>query len=1382
MNTSKISKTTRKLRCAKRIFFYLFLSGCLGISSFVRAQSISTSATAGKEFYVSFLDNGAATPEKLLLKVVVEKPCRITAQYNNTNAYYWNNTPFAPGIYTAEVSYDDMVGTGTGITSKTMTVTSTEDISVYAIYHAAASTDATVILPVSAWGSTYLPATGKPATGHGTAYSVVAKEDNTNITLLHDNVQLISLNKNEVYHFYALSGKDLTGTMVFSTSGKPIAVFSGAPLTAGASGNNYGTPLSTGSDDHGYEQMWSIDKWGNDFFVWPAGDAANVEGIIGIVALQSGTQVTVSGGISGGPLSYNNMTTGDKEYICGISGLTRVTSNNPIMVFTVLPDASVTYIPPTKNRVTRAVLSPFNLTDHAYTNITTHVAEMLIPARHWNRTEIRENGGIVSNATWTVTPSADFPDWYTVRKNVNATDRIDVSCPGGLLAYMYGFGDDESYGYLAGAGAYDFIDLPDLPDNVVETDCAVPVTAMNWSINTSPIQLGNNNISVYQTPYVGDLDNDGHVEIVVAGNYTGDSTVNWAYSTTKIHVFDRGNYTSQQITVPKFATAGRGQIGLAKPNATSNGYIVVAAMDQYLYAYNKTGGQQWVQQWKSNKLYTTYTGSNPTGYISGNIMFSDFNGDGNTEIVTGDRIFDLEKGKLLLDCRFLNGNKNINTPCVSVIDVTGDGKPELVWGGNVYSIVITNPSDSTGNSYTRITQVTDVDALTGLPNDLVTATIPADFDLDGQVDILAYGKSYFYVYDPLSGNVKVKHSILAADQGEGTPFVGDIDGDKYPEIMYGESPSPNYYIVALDIDVAAGTANLKWRKKTTDESQYTGLTLFDFDQNETFEILYRDHDSLRIFNGYDQNSMNVAVASIPCLSYTQGEYPVIADVDNDGEAEIVVTGSPKNGDMKKGYVFIFNPGPGARWAPARKVWNQYAYNVVNIKEDLTVPKKMFNIATIMAGPDSIVGTWDDIQPFNGFLKQATRIDQFGNMVMYAPDVRLAGNPVFTYGAPTSGDSLRIVYTVFNAGTSGFQLPLPVSLYRNNATVPAIFSKSISPAGMETLNPGALLTDTIVIYNFSTQYSLNDILILRLNDNGSGNGNEQSECNTANNTFGIQLLDLLLQTRSDTRTVQQYYWTEIDVLANDILPDALFAGSFSLLDSVMPEHRPAAGTLSVTGTGRNSRLIYQNNGMDGLTDHIDSLVYRFRINPGTGNVREVRATVYIYILEETHGASTCSDRSFTATLRGPSGVNFRWYAGTTLGDTTVCFHAGASYPFGTLTTSRPWQWQVRPVNVTGATVPSNLADSFPPAWLTVHVTDASAPHPMRWTGLKDSLWHNPENWVETVTANGQTYETPVSWSPSACTNVVITSGVPHYPALVDSAWCNNILVQDRALLA
>ncbi|MCL2040849.1 MAG: IgGFc-binding protein [Bacteroidales bacterium] len=422
----------------------------------------SNAANAGKEFYISYIHQTYAA-STLQLKVVVEKACTITAQYNNQPGVYWygwNNTLVTQGIYTANVSYNDVVnipafGSG-GITSRTLTLTSTEDVCVYAINYYNASSDATCVLPVPTWGTEYRLATGDPIADFQGAYAIVANEPGTIVTL-HDN-STITLNKNEVYHFLNATAADMTGMRIAAT--KPVGLFSGTTAAYGPGQSGaYGCSSMGGvSGDHTYEQVWSVDKWGKDFFAFPIltpTGGGNWGGMLALVANENDTKITLSGGINGGsPLNYV-LNAGEKQYVCYVmSGLTQIVSDKPIMVFLVLPDACVMYIPPTDQRIHHAFVAPFVLTGN--TNIHNHGIDLLIPAAYWDQTVIQHDGVVVPHSLYTVNTSVHFPDWYHVRRNLTDEDiKIDIVCPGGFLAYISGNGSAETYAFSSGAGDYD---------------------------------------------------------------------------------------------------------------------------------------------------------------------------------------------------------------------------------------------------------------------------------------------------------------------------------------------------------------------------------------------------------------------------------------------------------------------------------------------------------------------------------------------------------------------------------------------------------------------------------------------------------------------------------------------------------------------------------------------------------------------------------------------------------------------------------------------------------------------------------------------------------------------------------------------------------------
>jgi hypothetical protein len=94
--------------------------------------------------------------------------------------------------------------------------------------------------------------------------------------------------------------------------------------------------------------------------------------------------------------------------------------------------------------------------------------------------------------------------------------------------------------------------------------------------------------------------------------------------------------------------------------------------------------------------------------------------------------------------------------------------------------------------------------------------------------------------------------------------------------------------------------------------------------------MYGDEQTLFVYD-----DMGQVLLQVPRESRTTNEYPTVADVDNDGAAEIVVVSEQDIGGSATVQVIR---DVEERWVPARRIWNQHAYHVTNVREDGTIPQ------------------------------------------------------------------------------------------------------------------------------------------------------------------------------------------------------------------------------------------------------------------------------------------------------------------------------------------------------------------------------------------------------------------------------------------------------------
>ncbi len=487
------------------------------------------------------------------------------------------------------------------------------------------------------------------------------------------------------------------------------------------------------------------------------------------------------------------------------------------------------------------------------------------------------------------------------------------------------------------------------------------------------------------------------------------------------------------------------------------------------------------------------------------IALGDLDGDGTPEIVTagpcrGSRMLAFSNtGELIWESRNVDGTPYTLEPygmdfgAPSIADLEGDGAAEVIFGATVLesdgTLRFANPPSSYGccaatSPRAVVSAVYDADADGAL--EIVTAQ--AVYEADGStlwedrtLPVGFIGVGDFFADDipdivvVHSGNV----SIVRASDGErlfgpvpqpgggrgGPPTIADFDGDGLPEI--GIAGAMSYSVFDPD-----GDENVLWSQTTQDtSSNITGSSVFDFDGDGRAEVVYNDECYMRIYAGADGE----VVAQVPQNSHTLIEYPVIADVDADGNTEIVFAANaavnrcaaiPGFTGLLAG-VRVFRDAAD-NWVGTRKVWNQHAYSVTNIREDLGVPS-------------TVVPNW---RRFNSFRQNPQSFD--------APD--LVGEEASAVaGSCTPGQVLRA--NVVNNGLVSVGPGLAVTFYIGE---PDGVHRAVGTAR----TTGALVPGAMEIVEFSyevpaAEVGVDVMFFFRADDVGDNTG-ENNECLEDNN--------------------------------------------------------------------------------------------------------------------------------------------------------------------------------------------------------------------------------------------------------------------------------------------
>ncbi len=409
-----------------------------------------------------------------------------------------------------------------------------------------------------------------------------------------------------------------------------------------------------------------------------------------------------------------------------------------------------------------------------------------------------------------------------------------------------------------------------------------------WTETSMDVDLNKPARHVVNTPLVADLDGDGFPEIVFSAAVPHEGV-----SRFKAHIVVLDGRTGAEKQVQTdLAMSVDGYVSMAIGDIDGDGLPEIVA-----YAYQETGSPNHLIAFEHD--LTLKWRSDEIGNVQwAGITIANLDGAGLPEILVGHQVLDAN-GALLWSGVPIGDNQNFVIPIAADIDL--DGKMEVIVRNRVYG------ADGT-LLWSMASTSSSVWAATG------------NFDDDAYPEIVFTtfgGETFLYEHD---GTLKWKVDHKARS---GPPTVADFDGDGKPEI--GQSGQLAYSVIDTD-------GRLIWDQPIDESSGTVGSAVFDFDGDGSMEVVLHDHTYVRVFRGVDGEELLKIFLTGP----TAVEYAVVADVDADGHAELVVA-SGGIGSYEQTHGIRVYGGLDNDWVRTRKIWNQHAYHVTNVNSDTTIP-------------------------------------------------------------------------------------------------------------------------------------------------------------------------------------------------------------------------------------------------------------------------------------------------------------------------------------------------------------------------------------------------------------------------------------------------------------
>ncbi len=390
----------------------------------------------GKEFWLMFNRNYNTPAVTLFLTANVNTTGKVeipglsfTQNFSITaNAVTSVVLPNAVAIHTNDV-----------IDSKGIHVTAADEITVYGLNYIQFTTDAYLGLPVDALGTDYIILTYKNSLVAGVEFGVVSTADNNQVTITPSVTTgartagvpyTITLNKGQTYELSNTSSNtaDFTGTTITSTM--PIGVYGGHQCGNVPGGSSY--------CDHLCEMLPPTSTWGRKFGTVPL--KARIRGDTWrFLASENGTVVTING-VAEAPVNRGQFV----EKV--LTDQSVIESNKPILVCQYANGSTYSGNPGDPFMMLIPPLEQF-LANYTVTTVSGYVSHYInIMAPTSIAGTLTLDGNSVPAASYTPIGTTGFSGAQIQVQPGSHT--LVGSLPFGV--FMYGFNQDDSYGYPGG--------------------------------------------------------------------------------------------------------------------------------------------------------------------------------------------------------------------------------------------------------------------------------------------------------------------------------------------------------------------------------------------------------------------------------------------------------------------------------------------------------------------------------------------------------------------------------------------------------------------------------------------------------------------------------------------------------------------------------------------------------------------------------------------------------------------------------------------------------------------------------------------------------------------------------------------------------------------